>query len=506
MKVFTLRNRLKIFLFVFISILFFVQPSLSSDPDTIMARHFRALGGIGKVKYIRDVKIDMTGSVMGIPSNIVIRGIYPDSFELSIKNESFEVVWFKSPKGEFLKTADGTVRSLSGLDSGGFYALSSIFNYAYINDMSLPLIPESEVDPKVFTMDTGANFGTKITLDPDTYLIKTIEMETGRGGLVIYFYDYKAMDGINFPARILFSADTDMELIVKDFRVNEGLKPSDFIPPAEGAAPLFPPGTDTIDLNLGLENGHVTFTSSVNNSNTKFVLNSGWGDLPLFGEKVADVAGEKFPYRGGLAEVEAEVGGVSEISIGNSSGFGEKGHFTIYSPVLITDKIEDISGIGKNFDALIGYTLFARAPVGLDIRRGRLSIYNRDRFSPPEDAKKIRLVIDGGIPLVAGKLDGKFGMWVLDTGYPGFGYVTPENISGQSPDVGEGDVSKTCNADSINVGGLVFEGVDLDVLEPPKSYPSQILGALGVEFLKEFFVIFDYRGEIAYFVPHKEGN
>jgi hypothetical protein len=350
-------------------------------------------------------------------------------------------------------------------------------------------------------MDTGANFGTIITLDPETYLIDTIEMETGRGGLVIYFFDYKAMDGIKFPERILFSGDTDIELFVNAYGVNEGLKPTDFVSPVEGAIPIFSPGMDQIDLNLTSEGGHLTFNSRVNNNNTKFVLSSGWGDLPLFAKRVTSAAGEKFAYRGGLAEVEAEVGGVSEISIGNSSGFGDKGHFTIRSPILMTDEIEKISGIGKNSDAIIGYTLFARAPVGLDIGRGKLFIYNREKFSPPGDAKKIRLTIDGGIPLVAGKLNGKFGMWVLDTGYPGFGYIAPENLPAES-----GDVSKTCNADSINVGGLVFEGVDLEVSEPPKSYPSQILGALGTNFLKEFFVVFDYEGEVAYFVPHKNGE
>jgi hypothetical protein len=517
MKVFTLYRGSLAIVFLILLVLFLPQNTFPSDPDTIMARHIRAIGGRGKIKYLRDFTIKGHGDVYGVPSDITITGIYPDYYEECIKNGLFEIVWFRSPAGEFLKTIDGSVRKLTGLDREGFYARSYIFNYAYITDMSLPLIPEMEVDPTVFTMDTGANFGTVITLDPETYLIDTISMETGSGTLDIAFFEHTAMGGITFPKRIGFYDETHRELFVDELAIDTGLATAGFTPPVEDreVAPCI--GADAIDIPMSMDSGYVTLGASVDGKKTTFVLDSAWGGPPVLkGRACAGTIGgvdyADFIYRGGSFDTSISIGKNSEIAFESSSPFGRSDECSLRSVVFVSSDLDGIKDTDKIGDGILGHTFFSSFPVGIDIARGKLEIYNRDSFAPPENAKKIRLTIDGGRPLIAGRFNGEYGMWVIDTAYPGYGYVpiTEDKMVGSDGETAPGGASEKttgpCVVDSINVGGIVFKNPDLIYDDPPPSYPSLILGVLGTEFLKNFTIIFDYGQGIAYIVFDDQGE
>ena len=464
--------------------------ALASDPDTIMSRHIRALGGRGTIKALKDFQIEGSADYYGIPSKVTIRGIYSDYFEVIISNDTFEVVQMRSPEGDFIKTADGSVIKPMGLDMAALFALSSIFNYAYIVDMSLPLIPETEEDPRVFTMDTGSNFGTVIVFDAETYLIERIEMETGSGKLTVSFSDYEKMSGIQFPKSLLFSGATEMNLTIESFVTNEGLTSADFPPPSKGPGIVSPIDTGTVPLKM--KDGLITFDVKIGGG-IAVLLDSAWGDLPVIGGEPDDPAGgEHFAcricLRGRSTIINALVEKNREVKIKELS---------ISSPLIYTTEMEAITG----FDAIFGYTLFARAPVGIAINRGEMTIYSDLDFTPPDGAKKVRLTIDGGRPLIDGVIDGEFGSLIIDTGYPGFGYVIRpvSDMPEGTEDTGENEKYTTS---SINAGGVVFEGVELELIESPLSYPSSVIGALGVGFIEDFDeVIFDYQEGILYLVP-----
>ena len=486
-----------------LSIMMFVFTTFAgaAKPDTIISRHINAVGGRGKVKSVRNFTIEGTAVFYGIPSTVTFRGIYQDYFEMKIKNDIFEVVRFRSPKGEFIRTADGVVRELSGFDSEGLYALSAIFNYAYIKDMSLPLVPESEVDPKVFTMDTGANFGTVITLDPETHLIINIALETGGGAQKILFEDYASMSGVNFPEKLVFVGETTMILNVESLRINPGLKPEDFAPPAENMETFLFSNSADVEFTLNpikdQGNQYIALNANLGGAKKKFILDTDWGGLPVVNKGAGKLPGEAFKYRTDFASALLYISRPLDLTFGVL-----KTKLKIKTPVFVSDEIEVFFGEKKApAEGLLGYSLMAKNPVGLNLKENKLTIYNRENFTGPVGAKKVRMIIDGGRPVVSGVVDGVSGAIVIDTGFGGFGYIFQK--SGDKKRF-EGESGGICSVKSLNFGGMVFKDVGLKLSPADTSHPDSIIGGLGLSFLEKFNVIFDYEGGVLYLLPIEE--
>ncbi|GEM_PF-2504091 len=480
----------------FTLVLLFPSGADATNPDTVISRHISAVGGRGKIKSVKSFVISGTSDLYGVPGTVTIRGIYKDYFEIRIENEIFDAVWFRSPAGVLAKTADGAMNKLSGLDSESLYALSAVFNYAYIRDMAIPLVPEREDDPEVFTMDTGANFATAITLDPETHLIKSLAMETGGGKLKVSFEDYRQMDGVKFPGILIFSGLTTMVLNVESLKLNTGLEPCDFPPPVEGGGLSFAEGADAIELSLSKIKGkgseYMAFSVNIGGIGKRFILDTGWGGIPAVDTGRGDCPGDAFEQR-------TDSGGATFCvtrPLGLALGSMRK-KLNITSPLFVTEELGMIVGEGAvSFKGVIGYTLMAKAPVGLDLKGGKLTIYDRNSFTPPEGARKVRIVVDGGVPLVSGVVDGAPGSFIIDTGFGGFGYIVKES----GPE-GEGD---KYIAGSLNVGGIVFEDVELDPISRNDNLPASTIGGLGLAFLERYNIIFDYEGGILYLTPLNE--
>ncbi|MBN1572844.1 MAG: hypothetical protein JW984_06560 [Deltaproteobacteria bacterium] len=481
--------------FTLVSLLFPVGAD-ATNPETVISRHISAVGGRGKIKSVDSFAISGTADFYGIPGTVTIRGIYKDYFEVKIENEIFEAVWFRSPAGVFVKTADGAVNKLSGLDSESLYALSAVFNYAYIKDMTIPLMPEREDDPEVFTMDTGANFGTEIRLDPETHLIKGLAMETGGGKFEVSFEDYKSMAGVKFPGRLIFAGKTTMVLNVESLKLNPGLKACDFPPPVESGGASFTDGAEAVELILSKIKGkggeYIALNVNIGGIGKKFILDTGWGSLPAVDAGRGDCPGEIFDHRTDSGGAPFCVTRPLDLTLGLM-----RKKLEITSALFATEELGMIVGErGVSVKGVIGYTLMAKNPVRLDLAGGKLTIYDRKGFTPPEGARKLRIAVDGGVPLVSGVVDGVSGSFAVDTGFGGFGFIVKkEGVEG------EGDAYA---AGSLNIGGMVFENVDLDQVSRRDCLPESTVGGLGLSFLERYDLIFDYEGGVLYLIPLKE--
>ncbi len=485
-----------------ICVFLFTTLAGAAKPDTIISRHISAVGGRGKIKSVRNFTIEGRAVFYGILSTVTFRGIYQDYFEMKIKNDIFEVVRFRSPKGEFIKTADGVVRELSGHDSEGLYALSAIFNYAYIKDMSLPLVPESEVDPEVFTMDTGANFGTVITLDPETNLIISIALETGGGAQKILFEDYASMGGVNFPEKLIFMGETKMALDVESLKINSELKPEDFVPPAESTKTLFLNNSAEVEIALNRINNqrgqgvqYIALNASLGGTKKKIIFDTDWGGLPVVDKGAGELPGEAFEHRTDFAFAHFYISRPLDLTFG-----AIKTKLKIKTPVFVSEEIGKLFGEKKApADGLLGYSLMAKNPVGLNLKENKLTIYNRENFTVPDGAKKVRMIIDGGRPVVSGVVDGVSGTIVIDTGFGGFGYIFNKSGDKKLFEVEGGGIIYT--AKSLNFGGIVFEDAGLELTAADASHPDLIIVGVGLSFLEKFNVIFDYAGGVLYLSP-----
>ena len=387
--------------------------------------------------------------------------MYPDYFEERVTCDRFEVVLLRSPAGEYKKSADGIVRKLSGLDREALVALSYVFNYAYLIDMSLPLIPECENDPRVFTMDTGANFGTKITLNSETNLIDSVSLKTGSGELLVSFCDYAPTNGLKIPRRMVFSGTTDMEVNDISIKINTSPAPRDFAPLAE--TPHVPAKTEAFSIPLKSKDGLFFVEGTLGKKPVRFLFDTAWGELPVAKAAESASMGE-MPFLARFTSTESTLFISTPADITFLSGA-----FGMRSPVFIAEKIREFTGENTGIDAAIGHTLIALYPVTVDLARGELIFFPAKSFFPPKDVKKIRLTVDGGRPLVIGSVDGRCGMFVLDSTHPGFGSLL---------DIPTNEISKS-GVKIINIGGIVFDNETLGFAPKMPSYPDNAIGVLG---------------------------
>jgi len=450
------------------------------DPDTVMARHISALGGRGVVWSIDDFTITLEGTYLGYPATMTIRGVYPDYYEETIATEYFETRAIYTPEGTRLVTADGLVIEPEGLDREAIAARSAVFNYAYLRDMSIPLLPDEPDAPTGFTMDTGANFGTHIIFNPETYLIDGFSMSTGTEVLTVFFAEYDTFDGLTFPDVMDVRGDTAMTLRTTSVLLNTGLAPEDFPLPTETEGV---PG-ETIKIPLNASGNGVIIPVKAGNKSADLLLDTTWEALPVMPNMPGD-KGKVFFYS--HDEETLFLQAMPSVSL-------ELDGLNFDTPILTGDGGSPFfSTLPAGADGVIGGMLLFRGPMLIDPGAGEAVLYDRASFTPPS-GKKTRLTVEGTTPLVAGTAGGVYGFWVIDTGYDGFGYLAD---TGPGADLSPGEDTDIFTGD-INVGGVVVEDVTLETGGYVSSALPDVLGGLGMECLRRLPMILDYREGIIY--------
>ncbi|MBN1883652.1 MAG: hypothetical protein JW885_15900 [Deltaproteobacteria bacterium] len=456
------------------------------DPDTVMARHISALGGRGVVWSIDDFTITLEGIYMGFPATMTIRGMYPDCYEEVLTTEHFEIRAIHTTEGTRLVTADGQVIEPEGLDREALAARAAVFNYAYIRDMSIPLLPDSQDTPTGFTMDTGANFGTHIIFNPETYLIDGFSLCTGTENLTVFFSEYDTFEGVTFPGVIDVRGDTEMTLRTRSVLFNSGLQPSDFILPAESA----PAPATTVRISLNATRKSPIIPVKAGNKSSDLLLDTTWETLPVI-PNMAGPSGDVFSYRHDGETVFLRATPPVSLKLGDLS---------FDTPLLTTDGASPLfDALPDGADGVIGGMLLLLGPVMIDPGNSEVTLFDRESFSPPSFGKKTRLTVEGSTPLVAGTAGGVYGFWIIDTGFDGFGYLADagpgEDLPQQEGDVFVGD---------INVGGVVLEGVTLTTRGYVSPTLPDVLGGLGVEFLESVPIVLDYREGVIYLITERK--
>lgn len=454
------------------------------DPDTVMSRHISALGGRGVVWSIDDFTITLEGTYMGYPAVMTIRGIYPDYYEETIATEHFETRAIYTPEGTRLVTADGMVTEPESLDREALAARAAVFNYAYLRDMSIPLLPDSPDAPTGFTMDTGANFGTHIIFNSETYLIDGFSMNTGTEPLTAFFSEYDTFDGVTFPGVIDFRGDMEVTLQTRSVLLNAGLQPSDFTLPSESETESAPGSTVRIPLNPSRKSPIILVT--VGNKSYDLLLDTAWETLPIV-PNMTGKGGDVFSYNHGGGTIFLQATPPVSVTLGDL-GFD--------TPLLTADGASPIfQALPAGADGVIGGLLLFRGPMMIDPGNNDMILFDRQSFSPPSSGKKTRLTVEGTTPLVAGTAGGVYGSWIIDTGFEGFGYLA---------DAGPGEDLRPTDGGAfvgdINVGGVVLEGVTLETWGYVSPALPDVLGGLGVEFLERVPTVLDYREGVVYLI------
>lgn len=196
--------------------------------------------------------------------------------------------------------------------------------------------------------------------------------------------------------------------------------------------------------------------------------------------------------------------------------------------VVAGDKLAAISlhamsaGIGTSVSGLIGIRALGGLPFTLDYTDSTLTVYRRDRFTPPRDTPVYPARFDFGLPVVAAQIGDGHKVWlILDSGADNE-LTLPRKCLEDWPDIV--DVAGTGAGASSGIGGSVastrtwLRSLDLFGLnlrstpvtfeKPPPAFARQPrpIGRIGGALLKNFRLTIDpKRGLIwAQWLPGSE--
>lgn len=184
-----------------------------------------------------------------------------------------------------------------------------------------------------------------------------------------------------------------------------------------------------------------------------------------------------------------------------------------FSPVL-TDR-----GDKPPIAGLLGLEVFERFVVTIDPAKKQLILQPFKSFTPPAAAAAVPIRFTDDMPLVRARLDGKAGIFGIDTGNSGPLMLFPDwaqhsGLSGYyeaglaEPDGGVGGtfMAHMAYIRSLEVGGLTVPGPEPGMLTPhgvgATSNPSEA-GNLGMSVWRAFRVTLDYRDQRLYLSPRQ---
>jgi hypothetical protein len=168
---------------------------------------------------------------------------------------------------------------------------------------------------------------------------------------------------------------------------------------------------------------------------------------------------------------------------------------------------------------ILGLEVFERFAVTFDYDRKRLLLAPFDIGSAPLPGKgsTVPLRFTSDMPLVEGSLDGKPGMFGIDTGNSGHLLIFPQWTErnglfarysrgyalGGGGGVGGSFVSRVSHIDSLGIGDVVVHGHVAQLTPPNAGATANVseAGNIGQDVLSQFLVHMDYRRAALYLAP-----
>ena len=390
-------------------------------------------------------------------------------------------------------------------------------------------LPDADDNGRSFArLEATPEGGRTLTLwiDPSTHRLDRAVWNSSFLVITQRYGDYRDVAGLQLPFSIHTSAatlngtqDGDEEVAVDDYKT---------LPTAPAEALQRPDGT-VRDVTMAhdarravspmrLEGGALLIQASID----------GRGPMPF----ILDSGGHAI-----LTEDAAKKLGLASAGKGVSTGSGPGSMSVAYTQVrklTIGDAdIRDLTflvmpypysfnerGRREPIAGILGLEIFERFAVTFDYDRQQLVLQPFDRGEPPQEGKgsAVPLSFTDDMPLASASLDGKPGMFGIDTGNSGYTLVFPQwaereglisryrdgaPVSGGG--VGGTFVSRFSHARSLQLGDQGLSPA-IAQLTPPDagatSNPTEA-GNIGQDVLARFNVHFDYRRQRMYLQPRE---
>ncbi len=335
------------------------------------------------------------------------------------------------------------------------------------------------------------------------------------------YSDYRSIDGVMLPFRIVTSMGKHAQpriLTINRYQLLRSAprhvlrrpdnRVTDVQIPAQGTrVPLkiTPSGWLQVEVRI---NGKGPFP---------FFLDTGGADIvtPETAQTLGlNVSGHGLSYGAGAGSTPTSYTRVKSISLGKARIANQPMRVIHFSP-LITDQ-----GNKPPIAGLLGFEFLERFAVTIDLADQKLILQPFDSFRAPKGATALPIRFTSTMPLVPATLDGKTGIFGMDTGNNGPLMIFPTwaqhngltryyKAGLPEPEGGVGGMFTAHMAyiHSLKLGGLTVPEKQLGLLTPhgvgSTSNPSQA-GNLGMSVWRAFRFTLDYRNEHLYLISRPD--
>jgi hypothetical protein len=384
------------------------------------------------------------------------------------------------------------------------------------------------VEDGMFRVDATPRGGRTVTLWLDRATGRVLRASWRASFLTVTraFEDYRDTDGLALPYRLVTVARTDSgtEDSHETVRVARYSWPDG---PALAAALARPPllpgdvvmrgGARQASTPMTLEGGALLVDVSINGSAPlPFILDTG-GHAILTAATAKKLGiegqGKGVSTGSGPGSMAISYARVKSMALGDA-GLRDQTFLVMPFGFSFSDRGErtPIAGI-------LGLEVFERFAVTFDYDGKRLLLAPFDRGEPPPPgagtAVPLRFTFD--MPLVDGSLDGKPGVFGIDTGNSGHLLVFPQWMQrnglyeryrkgyplGGGGGVGGAFVSRISHLDSLGIGEVTVHGHVAQLTPPDAGATANVseAGNIGQDVLSRFLVHMDYRRAAMYLAP-----
>ncbi len=243
----------------------------------------------------------------------------------------------------------------------------------------------------------------------------------GQSDFETYFFDYREIEGMVFPAKAMHFIDgvqmdeVIYESVEYEVEIDDGIfeKPGDRDAPGEDLAAA----SDTLSVEVPLEHSmkllFVEVAIGDGDSPHAFILDTGAGvtclSIELAEELEVESTGDMSAAGAGGA-MEAQTGRIDRLSIGDL--------IVDDLDVMLLDLARFSEMMGREVDGILGYNVLNRYTTTIDIAGATLLFEDSDRALPEGgDCFAVPFQVLMGIPVVEGVVDGEAELsFLIDTG------------------------------------------------------------------------------------------
>jgi zinc protease len=198
-------------------------------PETVLNKYLTVIGGVKKLKKVKDVTIQASATMQGMTINLDMYAAIPDKFLMQIGSGAmvFAKQIYNAGKGVSISPMSGENKPMETEELEGFKDQALVFSEMHYSELGYTTkllgIEEQLGGSSFYKLEVTRPSGEKST---DYYDVTTgLKMKSESKDNTIEFADYKDVNGILFPYTMNQSMQgQSIKFIVSNIAVNSKLK------------------------------------------------------------------------------------------------------------------------------------------------------------------------------------------------------------------------------------------------------------------------------------------